>query len=455
MVTGVAALILSVNSNLTPSQVKSILQSTVDVPSGWNSSQYGSGRVNAYNAVLAAEIPILSSPANGATVSISPTATWNPIAVAVSYKVQVATDTNFTNVMNDTSGITATSWQVTCLSFSTRYYWHVGAVMADSSIAWSGYSSFYTPTLHLVSPGNCATVSDSLTLVWNASTGATSYRLQVATNSGFSNPVKDTTGITDTSRVLSGLTNTTTYYWHVCPLSSCDSSHWSATWDFHTSPPPASQLTGSFTKWTDGDFGLVESPYLSWTVTDWCNITYALYEYTCTARHGCPDTVGTCIYSGTNTSYTDTSWFIGGDTTRVRHYYVKATATQTGQLSFSNKVSYDYDNNMEKRGFVHNDSPPDVPKEVALEGNYPEPFNPTTTIRYAIPAPMNIRLRVYNVLGQNVKTLIDETEDAGYKSATFDASNLPSGVYFYRLEAVDVTNPSHSFVQTRKMLLLK
>ena len=89
-----------------------------------------------------------------------------------------------------------------------------------------------------------------------------------------------------------------------------------------------------------------------------------------------------------------------------------------------------------------------LPKQYNLEQNYPNPFNPTTTITYALPQQSKVRLSIYNLLGQELLTLVDRSEEAGYKSVSFDASALSSGVYFYRLEA-------GSFLQTKKLVLVK
>ena len=97
-----------------------------------------------------------------------------------------------------------------------------------------------------------------------------------------------------------------------------------------------------------------------------------------------------------------------------------------------------------------------IPKKYLLGQNYPNPFNPTTTIRYAISnvetqdfaSLQNVTLKIYDVLGREVATLVDKKQTPGKYSVQFNASNLPSGVYFYTLRA-------GNFVQTKKMLLLK
>lgn len=89
-----------------------------------------------------------------------------------------------------------------------------------------------------------------------------------------------------------------------------------------------------------------------------------------------------------------------------------------------------------------------LPNEYNLMQNYPNPFNPTTTINYSLQMSSVTTLKVYDVLGREVKTLVNERQTAGLHSVTFNAEDLPSGVYFYRLTA-------GSFVDTKKLLLLK
>ncbi len=89
-----------------------------------------------------------------------------------------------------------------------------------------------------------------------------------------------------------------------------------------------------------------------------------------------------------------------------------------------------------------------IPTEYKLEQNYPNPFNPTTTIRYSIPKAGSVTLKIYNLIGEEIATLVNEEKAAGNYEIEFDATQLPSGVYFYQIKAGD-------FSQTKKMLLLK
>ncbi len=103
-----------------------------------------------------------------------------------------------------------------------------------------------------------------------------------------------------------------------------------------------------------------------------------------------------------------------------------------GQFEFSNVIEVDAG----------------VPKQFALDQNYPNPFNPTTMIRYELPVASTVSLKVYDVLGREVATLVNERQEAGAYSVTFNANTLSSGVYFYRLQA-------GNFVATKKMMLVK
>ena len=98
-----------------------------------------------------------------------------------------------------------------------------------------------------------------------------------------------------------------------------------------------------------------------------------------------------------------------------------------------------------------------IPNHFELEQNYPNPFNPSTIISYLIPSvgtsrDLSVLLKVYDVLGREIATLVNQEKPAGKYQIKFDAKNLASGIYFYRLSAANNTT---KFVQTKKMILMK
>ncbi len=97
---------------------------------------------------------------------------------------------------------------------------------------------------------------------------------------------------------------------------------------------------------------------------------------------------------------------------------------------------------------VSNEEPKEVPNSISLHQNYPNPFNPSTTISFELDKPAEVTLTVFDALGRTVVTLVNETRSIGTHSVNFDASNLSSGIYLYRLEAGD-------FIETKRLTLIK
>ncbi|NUN71345.1 MAG: T9SS type A sorting domain-containing protein [Bacteroidetes bacterium] len=128
-----------------------------------------------------------------------------------------------------------------------------------------------------------------------------------------------------------------------------------------------------------------------------------------------------------------------------------ATATIHSQFGSINPLYYDtWDFAAEKAKNPVSVSLTDanIPTVYALDQNFPNPFNPTTSITYSIPFSGLVSLKVFNVLGQEVATLVNAQQAAGYYTASFNASALSSGVYFYKIEAGNYTS-------VKKMMLLK
>jgi photosystem II stability/assembly factor-like uncharacterized protein len=149
------------------------------------------------------------------------------------------------------------------------------------------------------------------------------------------------------------------------------------------------------------------------------------------------------VYLSTNDG---TSWT--SVNTGLKYMGIKALAVNGGYLFAGGDSSGVWRRPLSEMITAVKGNENDVPKTFSLSQNYPNPFNPTTVINYQVPASAMVTLKVYDVLGREVATLINGRQNAGYYNATFNAANLPSGVYFYRLEAGTYHN-------TRKLLLLK
>jgi len=92
-----------------------------------------------------------------------------------------------------------------------------------------------------------------------------------------------------------------------------------------------------------------------------------------------------------------------------------------------------------------------VPSKFNLSQNYPNPFNPTTKIDFDLPMDSKVSIKIYDVLGKEIKTIVNDFRTAGYYTVTFDASSFSSGVYFYRI----ITDGNSKFIMTKKLVILK
>ena len=121
---------------------------------------------------------------------------------------------------------------------------------------------------------------------------------------------------------------------------------------------------------------------------------------------------------------------------------------QSGAPAVDDGPAYGVSCGASKHGLTEVSVAAEVPSEYVLEGNHPNPFNPSTEIRFDLPEPSAVRLVVYDVTGREVARLVDQPMGAGTHAVTWDASGLPSGTYLYRLTA-------GAFTETKAMTLLK
>jgi hypothetical protein len=198
-------------------------------------------------------------------------------------------------------------------------------------------------------------------------------------------------------------------------------------------------------------------PSISWTSVSGSSIAYTLYRYQCQFGQGDCNAERTLVYSGTGTSFVDNAVTVfqktGINLVPMSTYFYQVFATaSSGQFTVSNMLNVNSnDLNMVENashGNVADERLGSAPVATMLIGSYPNPFNPTTQIRYGLVAEAVVTLKVYNTFGQEVANLVDEAQSAGYHEVVFDGSGLASGLYFYRLQA-------GTYTDTKKMMLLK
>jgi hypothetical protein len=134
-----------------------------------------------------------------------------------------------------------------------------------------------------------------------------------------------------------------------------------------------------------------------------------------------------------------------GTTTETRSYSFLDIDLNPGIYSYRLK-QVDYDGSFEYSDVIQAEIT--VPFDFALEQNYPNPFNPSTTIRYSVPQTSIVNIKVYNLIGQEVTELINETKSAGKYEINFESNGLASGIYLVKMQAGD-------FTSTIKMTMLK
>ena len=136
-----------------------------------------------------------------------------------------------------------------------------------------------------------------------------------------------------------------------------------------------------------------------------------------------------------------------GTTTEAQEYFYIDDIRDNSATTFRYRLKQiDFDGSYEFSEEVLVENP--APSDYALHQNFPNPYNPVTTIKYEIPSKATMQLNIYNTLGEVIQVLVNEEKPVGYYEIEFDASSFASGVYFYRIQAGD-------FIKTKKMILLK
>jgi len=398
------------------------------------------GRILAEGFIPAA--PVLASPPDGAlSEPLSVSLLWNPAVGASSYHVQVDTTGDFTNSIVDDSTITTIFRNVDGLTTSTTYYWRVSAKGSGGAGDWSGTWNF-TTSLNppappaLVSPVDGATINPPTVMcVWSDTAMNATYRLQVAGDADFLEPVLDVTGITTTSWEVSGLDPQTTYYWRVHTLNAGGTSIWSDVWDFTTTvfSPAAPDL-----------FSPLDGAVLSTT-----SILFRWYAVPGAAMYRFQLATDDSFVGIVDDDSTLTGILKLETNLTPGVYYWRVNASNEGGTSPWSDIWSVTLTTTDVAG------QPELPTEYALSQNHPNPFNPSTTIEYALPRNSFVRLDLFDLLGQHIQVLTNDSKQAGYHTVRFNAAGLPSGMYFYRIEARPTDGTQDVFVEAKKLLLVK
>ena len=468
--------------------------------------------------------PVLVNPIDGATdVDISPTLNWNASAGAASYTIQVSTDPAFATTAWDSSGVTITSVSLSGLTKSTLYHWRVNAQNVVGTSDWSTVWSFTTITSAPPAPTLASPVNGSIgvavdpTLTWNSATGAVSYHLQVSTDSTFATTTYDTSGVTTTSKIVSGLSHLTAYHWRVNAENGGGTSGWSAVWKFTTimAPPSIPTLMTATVvgysridlAWSDN--ATSESGYKlqrtrdttgSWTeivalpanstsypdtgLTDGARYFYRAFAYNGGGNSGYSNVANAVtsmrppgvltvaqgpgpkvILTWEDSSSSETGFrierkigsagtFIQIDSVGQNVKTITDSSVGIGQSysyrlrAYNPDIASAYSNEVSVTITRVDDARPAIPVHYGLSQNYPNPFNPSTSIEYQIPENGFVDVRVFDVMGREVAVLVREYKTAGYYTVRFDGVSHPSGVYFFRIL-------SGTFSEMRKMVLMK
>ncbi len=290
------------------------------------------------------------------------------------------------------------------------------------------------PVPILATPNYAATTKDTILLSWNYPDLASTYKIQVSTDSTFASALLlNQSGLTDTLKMLTGLLGQTKYFWRVNATNAGGTSDYSNVFKFITGFPETPSLSYPVSV---GSIPLDTTFY--WKAIP----TAESYDFIL-ARSA--DFAQSSIVADVK-DLTDTSYSVTGMLNYTLYFWKVRAKNSYGYSPWTKYASFRTVNatGVEDQQFI--------PTEYSLEQNYPNPFNPTTKIRFSIPQAGLTTIKIYNLLGQEVATLVNEYKNAGTYEVEFDSysilGGLPSGIYLYRINV-------NNFTLSKKMILMK
>ncbi|MFZ0453183.1 MAG: T9SS type A sorting domain-containing protein [Ignavibacteriaceae bacterium] len=348
---------------------------------------------------------------------------WKSITASEKYYFELSKDQTFDSIYVSDSTTTDTSKTFTGLLKNQRYYWRIKVKSTSDSGPWSNIFSFVTTLSEPAAPKLVSSVSDKtgyITFTWNSVENTERYTIQVAVNQSFTNIFKSAS-ITDTSNSIGWFREGIPYYWRIQASNLAGSGLWSD--------------TGNITViYLPSDLALQSSAANEITLT-WKNNS-TIEEGNIIERKQGPEGSFAVIdtLKGTGNEFVDKNVEAG------QNYIYRIKAYKDSlESEYSNEASFLVDVKSEAGK---------IPTEYSISQNFPNPFNPATKIKFGLPKAGLTRITVYDLLGRDIMTLINNELKAGYHEVNFDAHNLPSGIYLYKIQ-------SGEFTQTKKMILMK
>ena len=326
-------------------------------------------------------------------------------------------------------------------NLSAPYYFSVTALDRNYNESLpSNVIEITSPSAPILSTpfNNEVNVKDTVELKWMYTYGASTYQLQLSTDSSFNkNNLFNSNNLSDTLQLITGMTGQTKYYWRVKSYNIAGESSFSQAYNFTTGFPVSPALLEP----AHGTLNVSLNPVLKWAKS----LTADYYRLQLSRSLTFNDQTIILDTAG----ITDTSFSLQNLNSYTNYFWRVSAENQFGLSKWPSPFGF----KTEEVLAVHDEE--GVPAEYSLSQNFPNPFNPATTIRFSLPNSSFVTLKVYNFLGQEVGTLVNGYRKAGYYEIIFDAlnlpagrQNLPSGIYIYRLI-------TEKYSLSRKMILLK
>ncbi|KAB2908653.1 MAG: S8 family serine peptidase [Ignavibacteriales bacterium] len=378
----------------------------------------------------------LTTPANGATgVDVNAPLGWTVGERASKYHLQVATDNSFSTIAYENNAVAGVNFTVQdTLNGLTQYFWRVRSGNSGGFSNWSEVRSFTTALaipavpVNVYPEHNSKNISVKPTVDWQGDSYAQKYWLRVSKNALFSNLVFNDSTITQNYHTIDSLAEQTKYYWRVVAINQAGSS----------APSPSSIFTTGLFAPSNLSAVVNQNGKVDLTWVDRSNLENKFYIMR--AQGDNDYAVIDSVLGANSTSYTDNNPITG----ELSYKVLAANDVAMSDPSDAAAASVTS---------VKEGNQPGVPKEFALEQNYPNPFNPSTEIMFALPWESNVKLTIYNTLGEKVDELVNKPLRSGYYTVTWNASAYNSGVYFYTITATTADGKNINI--TKKMLLVK